>query len=132
MLLYGDRFLFPRARRSVITVVPAIAVIKSRCAAPFIYNCNDIGPVIVDIDVKAIVRIPLEACAGCIGDDWLQRSSSESNTSITVEVLIEISLMFSDPTPGRIRPIDNSCTAYRIDIPVYLSLAIPGIVIFNR
>ena len=96
-----------------------------------IYNCNDIGPVIVDIDVKAIVRILFLRHAPVVSD-WLQRSSSESNTSITVEVLIEISLMFSDPTPGRIRPIDNSCTAYRIDIPVYLSLAIPGIVIFNR
>ena len=73
-------------------------MVKSGCAAVVVFNGNDVGAIIVDINVEAIFSVPLEASTGGIGFNRLQ-CSSEANASVCIEILVEICFTFGDSTP---------------------------------
>ena len=78
---------------------------QSRCIAVVIHNCNDVCPIIVDVDVETVLRITLESCTCGIGADGRQRCCRNVDDPIAIKVLVEISLVLGDATPRRVRPI---------------------------
>ena len=106
LLLHSNRLLCPGACGSVVSVRPAIAVIKGRCASVVVFNGNDGGAIVVDVDIKAFFAVALEACTGRISRDRRQ-GSSETNPTVAIEVLVEFGLVLCNATPGGIRPVEN-------------------------
>ena len=101
-------------------------MVECGCASVVIFNGDYIDAIVVDINVESIFRITLEACACCIGLDRLQ--SSMANASVTIEIA-EI-FFLADAAPCRIGPVENTCAADGVDIPIRVRLIVVSVRVF--